>query len=572
MSSELPPLPDHPHVYGSILDLVGDTPLVEIALDRTRGARARLGEDRAANPGGSVKDRICLAMIEAAERDGRLGPGGVVVEPTSGNTGIGLALVAARRGYRCVLTMPASMSLERRALLEAFGAEVVLTRRRTRRWRAPSSARARSRRSTRARSCRSSSTTRRTRSVHADTTGRGDPARDGPARGRRVRRGRRHGRHDQRRRATCSRRLIPACRVVAVEPESCATISRGRARADEDPGPRRRLRPEELRPVRRRRGAHRHRRGRVSHEAASRARGGLLVGISSGAAVAVALDVARELGPGKNVVTVLPDTGERYFSLDEYFTQLTRRSLPSRPRVLVVGVGGLGCPAALALARAGVDALGARGRRRGRRDEPAPADPVFATTTSASDKLDAGGRALDRRARHASGASSSSGPASCRTTRARSCARSTSSLEGADNFATKFLAADAVPLARAPVVHGAAVRWRATALAVGADGAPLLPLPVRGRAADEARRTAPRPASWGPSSGFAGALMADLALGCRCRRSRLRSGSVLTYDGLDRPAARGRGRRATALPALRPDARSIFDIDETRYTAAACAA
>src|SRR5262245_43793725 len=132
-------LPQHPLVYESVLELIGDTPLVEIDnFVSTPGPRprpapeprvgARLwGKLENLNPAGSVKDRISLAMIERAERDGRLAPGGTVIEPTSGNTGIGLALVCARRGYRCILTMPASMSLERRALLEALGAEVVLT-------------------------------------------------------------------------------------------------------------------------------------------------------------------------------------------------------------------------------------------------------------------------------------------------------------------------------------------------------------------------------------------------------------------------------------------------------------
>jgi cysteine synthase A len=130
MSSEasLPPLPKHPHIYGSVLELIADTPLVEIRRLGRDTPRGRVfGKLEAMNPGGSVKDRICLAMIERAERDGKLKPGGVVVEPTSGNTGIGLALVCARRGYRCVLTMPASMSLERRQLLQSFGAEVILT-------------------------------------------------------------------------------------------------------------------------------------------------------------------------------------------------------------------------------------------------------------------------------------------------------------------------------------------------------------------------------------------------------------------------------------------------------------
>src|SRR4051794_39524756 len=127
-ASALPPLPERPSIYGSIVDLIADTPLVEIRRMATEQPRGRVfGKLEAMNPGGSVKDRICLAMIEQAEKDGRLTPGGVVIEPTSGNTGIGLALVCARRGYRCVLTMPESMSLERRQLLQSYGAEVVLT-------------------------------------------------------------------------------------------------------------------------------------------------------------------------------------------------------------------------------------------------------------------------------------------------------------------------------------------------------------------------------------------------------------------------------------------------------------
>ena len=118
----------HPLIYQHVLELIHDTPLVEVRRLETDAPRGRVfGKLEALNPGGSVKDRICLAMIEAAERAGKLGPGGVVIEPTSGNTGIGLALVCAQRGYRCVLTMPESMSLERRQLLESFGAELVLT-------------------------------------------------------------------------------------------------------------------------------------------------------------------------------------------------------------------------------------------------------------------------------------------------------------------------------------------------------------------------------------------------------------------------------------------------------------
>src|SRR5437870_2871971 len=114
-------------IADSALDLIGNTPLVRLRRVVPQGAAAVLGKLESLNPGGSVKDRIALAMVEAAERDGRLQPGATIVEPTSGNTGVGLAVVAAVKGYRLVLTMPEDMSLERRKLLSRFGAEFVLT-------------------------------------------------------------------------------------------------------------------------------------------------------------------------------------------------------------------------------------------------------------------------------------------------------------------------------------------------------------------------------------------------------------------------------------------------------------
>ena len=128
MSQLAYPKPSHPLVVDSVLDLVGDTPLFEIRRLDTETPRGRVsGKAEHMNPGGSVKDRIGVAMIEAAEASGALRPGSVVIEPTSGNTGIALSIACAVKGYRCVLTMPARMSLERRSLLQAYGAELVLT-------------------------------------------------------------------------------------------------------------------------------------------------------------------------------------------------------------------------------------------------------------------------------------------------------------------------------------------------------------------------------------------------------------------------------------------------------------
>ena len=116
-------------VYDSILDLVGKTPLVELKrIEEKEGLQAKLiAKVESFNPAGSVKDRIAKAMIEDAEAKGLLKEGSVIIEPTSGNTGIGLASIAASKGYRIILTMPETMSVERRNILKAYGAEVVLT-------------------------------------------------------------------------------------------------------------------------------------------------------------------------------------------------------------------------------------------------------------------------------------------------------------------------------------------------------------------------------------------------------------------------------------------------------------
>lgn len=111
----------------SVLDLVGSTPVVRLRRLAPEGAATIWAKLERDNPAGSVKDRIAKAMIEAAEESGTLRPGSVIVEPTSGNTGIGLAMVAAVKGYRLILTMPDTMTAERRALLKAYGAELVLT-------------------------------------------------------------------------------------------------------------------------------------------------------------------------------------------------------------------------------------------------------------------------------------------------------------------------------------------------------------------------------------------------------------------------------------------------------------
>lgn len=305
----------------NVLELVGDTPLVairSIAKDRRAAVWAKMEQ---ANPGGSVKDRICLAMIEDAERTGKLKANGLVVEPTSGNTGIGLALVCAVRGYRCILAMPESMSLERRQLLEAFGAEVVLTPADQQMEGAVARAREIAERTPGAFMPQQFDNVANPR-AHEATTAHEIIEAMGPMRIDAFVAGIGTGGTISGVGAVLRRELSPAPRIVGVEPASCATISRGERGPTKIQGLAAGFIPKNYDPT-------------VVDEVRTvtdadawttkvqlARREGLLVGISAGAAVHVALEVARELGAGRNVVTVLPDTGERYFSLEEYFPEV----------------------------------------------------------------------------------------------------------------------------------------------------------------------------------------------------------------------------------------------------------
>jgi cysteine synthase A len=302
----------------SILDAVGGTPVV-----RLRRVVAGRGADVYAklesfNPGGSVKDRIAVAMIEAAERDGRLAPGARLVEPTSGNTGIALALACAVKGYRLTLVMPDSTSLEHRQGLDAYGAEVVLTRAEDG---IPATV-------ARAEELAAREGALLLQQFENPANPAAHRAATGPEL---VRAFRAAGALPDAFVAgvgtggtlTGVSRVLrdahPGVLVVAVEPSACAVLSGG------PPGPTRiqGLGAGFVPGVLDRRAYDRV--IAISDEEAWATKQrlareeGLLVGISSGAAAAAALRVARELGPGKVVATVFGDTGERYFSMEEWF-------------------------------------------------------------------------------------------------------------------------------------------------------------------------------------------------------------------------------------------------------------
>lgn len=305
-------------VVDSILELVGKTPIVRINNLAPEGAATLWAKCEHLNPAGSIKDRISLAMIEEAAASGKLKPGDWVVEPTSGNTGIGLALVCRRLGYKLVLTMPASMSLERRALLEAYGAEIVLTEPEE----AMEGAVCEALRIVEERGAfmpqqfENEANPR----VHREKTAKeiveafGDELPDALVVA--VGTG-----------GTISgvggalKALKPSIRVIAVEPASSPVLQGGEVGPSKIQGLNAGFVPknydasvvDDIRSVGDREAWD------AKLELARRE--GLLVGISAGANLKIAIDVAKELGEGKSVLTFLPDTGERYFSLTEYFSE-----------------------------------------------------------------------------------------------------------------------------------------------------------------------------------------------------------------------------------------------------------
>jgi cysteine synthase A len=303
-------------LHKEITELIGRTPLVRLNRLSKPGSATIYGKVEFFNPGGSVKDRICLNMINEAERQGKLKPGGTIVEPTSGNTGIGLALIAAVRGYKLILVMPESMSMERASLLSSYGAQLVLTPA----WEGMKG----SIREAESLLMQNPSyfmpdqfSNPANPAMHKQTTapeiwealdGKIDAFVAAVGTGGTI--------------TGCGevfKERNPAIKIIAVEPAGSPVLSGG------EPGPHKiqgigaGFIPQVL---------NRKILDRVikvtDDEAYQTAKQlskmeGLLVGISAGANVFAAQQVAEELGPGKNVVTVLCDTGERYISIEKYF-------------------------------------------------------------------------------------------------------------------------------------------------------------------------------------------------------------------------------------------------------------
>jgi len=303
-------------LFDNVGRMVGGTPLVR--LNRIVGPDHAeiLAKVEYFNPGGSVKDRICEGMLNAAEQSGALKPGGTIIEPTSGNTGIGLAMLAAVRGYRLILVMPESMSMERASLLSAYGSQLVLTPA----WEGMRGA------------IREAQTLQEQNPDYFmpnQFENQANPEAHRRSTGPEILKAT-EGRVDAFVASVGTGGTItgvgevlkahnPETQVIAVEPETSAVLSGEEAGPHKIQGIGAGFVPPVLNRdvIDRIIKANDDEAYRTAKQLARME--GLLVGISSGANVLAALQVAKELGPGKRVVTVLPDTGERYFSIEKYF-------------------------------------------------------------------------------------------------------------------------------------------------------------------------------------------------------------------------------------------------------------
>ncbi|WP_059103606.1 cysteine synthase A [Shouchella shacheensis] len=301
-------------VVNNITELIGRTPLVKLnrlTTDQHADVYLKLEYQ---NPGSSVKDRIALAMIEAAEEAGHLKPGVTIVEPTSGNTGIGLAMVAAAKGYKATLVMPETMSLERRNLLRAYGAELVLTP-------GPDGMGGAIRKATELAEqdgyfMPQQFENKANVKVHRETTGKelleqADGQLDGFISG--IGTG-----------GTITgaggllKEHFPKLQIVAVEPKDSPILSGGKPGPHKIQGIGAGFVPSILETT-----VYDKITQVTTEEAFEYARRaareeGILGGISSGAAIYAALELAKELGPGKKVVAIIPSNGERYLSTPLY--------------------------------------------------------------------------------------------------------------------------------------------------------------------------------------------------------------------------------------------------------------
>jgi cysteine synthase A len=301
-------------IADSVLDLVGKTPMVRLNRVVPVGSAEVVGKLESLNPAGSVKDRIALNMVEAAEREGKLKPGDTIIEPTSGNTGIGLAMVAAVKGYKLIVTMPEDMSLARRDLLARYGAEVVLTPAIEGMTGAVFAAQELIAKNKQYFMCQQFENPanpeihRRTtaREILEATDGRIDSLVAGVGTGGTI-----TGVGE-----VLREKLGKGVLIVAVEPARSPVLQGGRAGvhaiqgigASFVPGILNRDVYDEIIAV-------------TDEDAIDMSRRlcreeGMLVGISSGANVWAAIKVAKRLGAGKRVVTVLCDTGERYLQME----------------------------------------------------------------------------------------------------------------------------------------------------------------------------------------------------------------------------------------------------------------